>query len=95
MKVRNHLSLEEELIDQTNDIDTTVERRLNSETLAKALRKLPEEQRDVILMRFVSGMPIAETAQALHKSENAIKGLQRRALIALRDSLSNLEVAYG
>jgi RNA polymerase sigma-70 factor (ECF subfamily) len=95
MKVRNHLSLEEELIDQTNDIDTTVERRLNSETLAKALRKLPEEQRDVILMRFVSGMPIAETAQALHKSENAVKGLQRRALIALRDILSDLEVAYG
>jgi RNA polymerase sigma-70 factor (ECF subfamily) len=95
MKVRNHLSLEEDLIDQTDDLDETVERRLNSETLAKALGKLTEEQRDVIIMRFVSGMPIAETANALHKSEDAVKGLQRRALIALRDILEDLEVAYG
>ena len=95
MKVRNHLPLEENVIDTKYDVDKTVERRLNSEMLAKALRKLTEEQRDVIIMRFVSGMPIAETARTLHKSEDAVKGLQRRALITLRDILSELEVAYG
>jgi DNA-directed RNA polymerase specialized sigma24 family protein len=39
-------------------------------------------------------MPIAEAAETLSKSENAIKGLQRRALIALRQILNDWEVSY-
>jgi DNA-directed RNA polymerase specialized sigma24 family protein len=45
-------------------------------------------------MRFVTAMPVAEVAQALHKSEAAIKGLQRRALIALREILNEWEIVY-
>ena len=57
--------------------------------LYAAMERLPDEQKDVILMRFVEGMPLAETASVLHKSEDAVKGLQRRALIALRQAISN------
>ena len=37
---------------------------------------------------------ISEVAQALGKSEDAVKGLQRRGLIALRDTLADWKVDY-
>lgn len=78
-----------------NNFDTAEERILNSESLRQAIAKLTEEQRDVILLRFIAGLPIAQVAEALNKSEDAIKGLQRRALIALRKIFTDWEVSYG
>lgn len=72
-----------------------VTRELTSEKLHQALTKLPDNQRDVIVMRFISGLPIGEVAQSLHKSEDSIKGLQRRGLLALREILNEWEVYYG
>lgn len=92
--VRDHLVLEETMTADNIDLDRTVDRRLTSETLKQALHRLTDEQRDVILMRFIAGMPISETAQALDKSEDAVKGLQRRALMSLRKILSDWEVSY-
>jgi len=69
-----------------------VERSLTSERLQQALAEINEQQRDVIVMRFVLGMSINETAQAVHRSEDAVKGLQRRGLMTLRECLKDLEV---
>ena len=77
-----------------DSITATVERHLTHDNLRAALAQLTDDQRDVILMRFVAGMPIADAARALHKSEDAIKGLQRRALVALRAVLTEWEVTY-
>lgn len=77
-----------------DSLTATVERRLTQDTLRAALSHLTDEQRDVILMRFVAGMPIADAARTLHKSEDAIKGLQRRALVALRAILTEWEVTH-
>lgn len=68
--------------------ETSAERNLNAENLRKAMQQLTTEQQDVLLMRFVEGMPLAETARTLHKSEDSIKGLQRRALLALQNALT-------
>lgn len=57
-----------------------------------ALQRLPEDQRDVLVMRFLNGLPLAEVARILHRSEDAIKGLQRRGLMALREELKSMEV---
>lgn len=92
--MRRHFSLEEEMVVQTEDIDGTVERRLTSDRLVKALESLNEDQRDVIVMRFVNGMRIEQVAQALNKSADSIKGLQRRGLLALREILTEWEVHY-
>jgi RNA polymerase sigma-70 factor (ECF subfamily) len=91
---RDHWELEESMTADYTDLDATIDRRLTSETLRQALSRLTDEQRDVILMRFIAGMPIFETAQALDKSEDAVKGLQRRALMSLRKILSDWEVSY-
>ena len=92
--IRNHLPLEDDMIGENQDIDKTVESNLTHEHLRRALARLNDVQRDVIVLRFVNGLPIAVVAQTLHKSEDAIKSLQRRALGALREILAEWEVHY-
>lgn len=54
--------------------------RLTHEVLAEALRRLPDEQRDCLVMRFLQGLSITETAEALERSDGAVKQLQLRAV---------------
>ena len=58
-----------------------VERRA---LLFRLVPKLPPDQRRVIEMRFAEERPIREIAQAMGRSEGAIKQLQFRAIQALR-----------
>jgi RNA polymerase sigma-70 factor, ECF subfamily len=57
--------------------------RAEAEELREALTELTEEQQQVVLLRFVAGQSTGEVAQALDKSENAIKQMQFRALRSL------------
>ena len=59
-----------------NNVLTT----LSNETLLSALQELPTEQRECIVMRFLQGLSIAETADALGRSSGAIKQLQLRGV---------------
>lgn len=62
-------------------------RRLSVERVRQLCDQLAPDQRDVLLLRMVSGVSIEQAAQALGKSPTAIKALQRRALGAVRRSL--------
>lgn len=53
---------------------------LTNELLLTALSQLPVEQRDCLVMRFLQSLTIAETAQALGRTEGAVKQLQLRAV---------------
>jgi RNA polymerase sigma-70 factor (ECF subfamily) len=53
---------------------------ISNELLFEAINKLPKEQRDCVLMRFIQGMSIAQTAHVLGRSEGAVKQLQLRAV---------------
>ncbi|MEN4041761.1 MAG: sigma-70 family RNA polymerase sigma factor [Anaerolineaceae bacterium] len=90
-----HPILEENLVTREALSGVAYERKLNAITLRQALAQINEDQRDVIVLRFVAGMPISEVAQALRRSENAIKALQRRGLDALRKILTDWEVHYA
>lgn len=57
------------------------------DTLVALLCELPEEQRRVIELRIIAGLPVKEAATAMNKSEAAIKMLQQRALKSLREKL--------
>jgi RNA polymerase sigma-70 factor (ECF subfamily) len=61
---------------------------LSNDELMEAVASLPIDQRDCVLMRFVQEMSIAETAQALGRSEGAIKQLQLRAVRSLAKMLT-------
>ncbi|MCW2867595.1 MAG: sigma-70 family polymerase sigma factor [Marmoricola sp.] len=53
---------------------------LTNEALLTALGELPAEQRDCLVMRFLQGMSIAETADVLDRSPGAVKQLQLRGV---------------
>ncbi len=55
------------------------------EEVRRALAQLPESQQNVLIYRFLLGYNLAETAQIMGKSVNAIKALQHRALQRLRE----------
>jgi RNA polymerase sigma-70 factor (ECF subfamily) len=57
---------------------------LDRERLRAALNLLTEEQAQVITLRFLEEMSIAEAAEIMDKTEGAIKALQYRAVLALR-----------
>lgn len=60
--------------------------------LFQLVKRLPEDQRRVVTMRFVDDKSIREIAQELGRSEGAVKQLQFRALEKLR---AGMEVAHG
>ena len=56
---------------------------ISNEMLFEAVNSLPAEQRDCVMMRFIQGLSIAQTAEALERSEGAVKQLQLRAVRSL------------
>jgi len=56
--------------------------------LEAALAALPEEQREVFLLREHAGLGFAEIAEATHVNENTVKSRMRYALLALRERLA-------
>jgi RNA polymerase sigma-70 factor, ECF subfamily len=81
--------------DPLNPRTRPIERKMNSVILKQALQDLSGDQREVIVLRFIAGMPIAQVAQAMNRSEDAVKGLQRRALNTLREVLAEWEIHYA
>jgi RNA polymerase sigma-70 factor (ECF subfamily) len=55
--------------------------------LHDALARLKDEQRDVIILRFLSALSLRETATIMNKSEAAVYSLQVRALANLRKAI--------
>jgi RNA polymerase sigma-70 factor (ECF subfamily) len=76
--------------DPSGDPAAVIERTLTLEQTLRALVGLEDLQRDVVTLRFLSGLSLRETALALGKSEDAVKALQRRGLAALRRALDEL-----
>jgi RNA polymerase sigma-70 factor (ECF subfamily) len=66
--------------DSTEGPEHAVLASLTNELLLKALTELPSEQKDCLIMRFLQGMSIAETAAVLGRSEGAVKQLQLRGV---------------
>jgi RNA polymerase sigma-70 factor (ECF subfamily) len=62
---------------------------LQSERLMAAVRQLGDEQRECVLLRFVHGLSVSETAQVMGKNDGAIKALQHRAVRKLADLVGN------
>jgi len=59
------------------------------EDLLQAIRKLPDDRQQLLILKFVEGMSNAEVAVIMMRSEGAIKSLYHRTLMSLRDVLSN------
>jgi RNA polymerase sigma factor (sigma-70 family) len=64
---------------------------LQNETVRVLLDGLAPDQREVLMLRVVADLSIAQTAAVVNKSHEAVKALQHRALAALRRSLAQGE----
>jgi RNA polymerase sigma-70 factor (ECF subfamily) len=69
--------------------DAEVLERLRDERLLEAVRNLKPEQAECVVLRFLQGLSLAETAQVLGKSEGAVKQLQLRAVRSLHRELAD------
>ena len=56
---------------------------MQNKVLLQAVKKLGAEQQECIVLRFLQGLSVAETALAMGKNDGAIKALQYRAIRAL------------
>ncbi len=61
---------------------------LQAERLMQAVATLGQEQRECIVLRFVQGMSVSETASIMGKNDGAIKALQHRAIRKLATLVS-------
>lgn len=57
------------------------------EYLLAAIRRLPEERQQLIILKFIEQLSNAEIGDIMERTEGAIKSLYHRTLIALRDDL--------
>jgi RNA polymerase sigma-70 factor (ECF subfamily) len=88
---KDHLSLVAAVTRETEDPGPEARAALRDDLdrVALALRDLTDDQREVIELRFFAGLSVVETATAMGRQEGTIRGLQFRAIAALRRSLAS------
>jgi len=73
--------------------DELVVTRQEIDAVGEALSTLTDEQRDAIALRFFAGLSAREAAEVMGKQEGTVRGLQFRAIAALRRQLGIEEPA--
>jgi RNA polymerase sigma-70 factor (ECF subfamily) len=82
------------LLDRVGDrahVDRTAISAQIGAAVATAVEALPEEQREVFLMRQVQALPFKEIAEIVGVPENTIKSRMRYALERLREALAEYD----
>jgi RNA polymerase sigma-70 factor (ECF subfamily) len=82
---RNQVPFEEELVGHAV-FEPEQQAALNTDQMEirAHLQELREDYRNVLILRFFSGLTTEETAEALGKSPGAVRVLQHRALASLK-----------
>jgi RNA polymerase sigma-70 factor (ECF subfamily) len=64
----------------TDGPEEAVLQRLTNAELMAGVQQLSEDQRECLVLRFLQGLSVAETAAAMGKKDGAVKALQHRAV---------------
>jgi len=86
-KDKTYLEAEVTANDLASSPERIAEAHFDQQQLRRAILQLPSDQQQVIMMRFVEGFSYAEVASSLGKSEGAMRVIQHRALLRLRQIL--------
>lgn len=73
------------------DVDRAVSSSEVGACIVRALDSLPDDQREVFLLREVANLPFKEIAEVIGTNENTVKSRMRYALERLREALSEFE----
>jgi RNA polymerase sigma-70 factor, ECF subfamily len=71
-----------------DDVAGTVEEMFSTEAALALIGQLPEQQAEVVLLRYVGGLEVAQTARALGKRPGTVRVASHRALRRLADLLA-------
>jgi len=90
LRSRRAIPSEEVRVTDTGRAEVSSDRAL---ALRQALGELPEDQREVLMLRHIAGLSPTEIAGALDKTESSIHGLHHRGRRSLVDGLAELGAA--
>jgi len=73
--------------------EATTEAQDEQNRLVEAIRQLPDERQQLLILKFVDRLSNQEIGEIMDRSEGAIKSLYHRTLLALRETLTQDEPA--
>jgi len=74
----------EQVGDRATNLEADMAARRDVEMVLQGLKKLTEEQAEIITLKFINDLSTREIAELLGKSEDAVRQIQHRALEKLR-----------
>lgn len=90
LRAKRAIPTEEVRLTDTGRAQTALDR---GRALRQALEDLPEDQREVLVLRHIVGLSPVEIADTLDKSESSVHGLHHRGRRSLRANLTELDAA--
>lgn len=84
---QKRLAMETEATADVSYSKQEAEVRLKRRELLEAIARLPQNQKQVIILKFIEGLDNQEIGQVMNKNQGAIRVLQMRALATLRHRL--------
>jgi RNA polymerase sigma-70 factor (ECF subfamily) len=94
-KSHEYLSLEDPNYQDPEDIHQNAEAVLERNEILKVVSDLPDQQRQIILLKFLEGYDNNEIERITGKRQGAIRAIQMRALTSLRQRLQVEGSDYG
>lgn len=87
VSLEKSVSLDMETLVEVEGPEKAVISKLTREGLFDAITGLPENQRQVVILKFIEGLDNREIGEVMNKREGAIRVLQMRALSRLRQEM--------
>ncbi|MDI6734360.1 MAG: sigma-70 family RNA polymerase sigma factor [Patescibacteria group bacterium] len=81
----------EEILTESSD-NERFDEQMDLKIIKTAINKLEPDQQNVLIMKFVDDLSNKEIAEALEKSEGAVRVIQHRALKQLKNIVNNPEL---
>ena len=83
------VELNDEIINEDAEIypQKSTQRKFDQKDLAACIRKLPDIQQQIIILKFVNGLGNEEIAEITGKSVGALRVIQHRALAKMKELL--------
>jgi RNA polymerase sigma-70 factor, ECF subfamily len=84
---RSSVAIQEQLADSIASPSVHAVHREQAVLLTDALSRLPEDYREVFILRNLEQVPVDEIATRMGRSPNAVRKLWSRAMVALKQAL--------
>lgn len=73
-----------ELLTSSDDTEAVALQRFDTDAALELIAELPRDQAEVIMLRVVADLGVAEVARIVKKSQGAVRATTHRALVQLR-----------